>query len=67
MAAGVLGIRLDLVNGQMRHSAFCKHRSGYLEKFRGNLSNKYYADTLYRGHYIPGAGRLVQVNMTARF
>ena len=32
-----------------------------------NLTNKYYADTLYRGHYIPGAGRIVQVNMTARF
>jgi catecholate siderophore receptor len=32
-----------------------------------NVTNKYYADTLYRGHYIPGAGRVVQVNMTARF
>ena len=32
-----------------------------------NVTNKYYADTLYRGHYIPGAGRVVQVNITARF
>jgi catecholate siderophore receptor len=32
-----------------------------------NVANKYYADALYRGHYLPGAGRTVQVNMTARF
>jgi catecholate siderophore receptor len=32
-----------------------------------NVANKYYADSLYRGHYIPGAGRVLQVNMTARF
>ncbi|NJS36468.1 MAG: TonB-dependent siderophore receptor [Brachymonas sp.] len=32
-----------------------------------NVANKLYADSLYRGHYIPGAGRVVQVNMTARF
>ncbi len=32
-----------------------------------NVANKYYADTLYRGHYIPGQGRVLQVNMTARF
>ncbi len=37
---------------------------------RGNLTNatnKLYADSLYRGHYIPGAGRLLQVNLTAAF
>lgn len=37
---------------------------------KGNITNvtdKYYADSLYRGHYIPGAGRLVQVSLTAKF
>ena len=37
---------------------------------KGNLSNladKYYAEALYRGHYVPGAGRLVQVSFNARF
>jgi catecholate siderophore receptor len=32
-----------------------------------NLANKYFADALYRGHYVPGPGRLVQVAFTARF
>jgi catecholate siderophore receptor len=32
-----------------------------------NVADKYYADTLYRGHYVPGAGRVLQVNITARF
>jgi catecholate siderophore receptor len=32
-----------------------------------NVANKTYADALYRGHYNPGAGRVMQVNMTARF
>lgn len=32
-----------------------------------NVGNKYYAESLYRGHYIPGAGRLVQVSLSARF
>jgi catecholate siderophore receptor len=32
-----------------------------------NVANKLYGDSLYRGHYIPGAGRLVQVALTARF
>ncbi len=32
-----------------------------------NVANKYFADSLYRGHYTPGAGRVLQVNMTARF
>ena len=32
-----------------------------------NASNKLYADSLYTGHYIPGAGRSVQATMTARF
>jgi catecholate siderophore receptor len=37
---------------------------------RGNVTNvtdKLYADSLYRGHYIPGAGRLIQLNLTANF
>ena len=32
-----------------------------------NVTNELYADSLYTGHYIPGAGRAVQVTMTARF
>lgn len=32
-----------------------------------NLTNKLYADALYSGHYIPGAGRLVQVTLNAKF
>ncbi len=32
-----------------------------------NVTNKLYGDSLYRGHYVPGAGRLLQVALTARF
>jgi catecholate siderophore receptor len=32
-----------------------------------NVTNKLYADSLYRGHYIPGAGRLLQVSATLKF
>ena len=32
-----------------------------------NVGNKYYGESLYRGHYVPGAGRLVQVSLAARF
>jgi len=32
-----------------------------------NLADKYYADSLYRGHYVPGAGRIVQTNVTIKF
>ena len=32
-----------------------------------NLSNKLYADSLYRGHYIPGTGRMAYVGVNARF
>jgi catecholate siderophore receptor len=32
-----------------------------------NLTNKLYADSLYTGHYVPGAARTVQLTMTARF
>lgn len=32
-----------------------------------NLTDKLYADSLYSGHYVPGAGRTVQLTMTARF
>jgi catecholate siderophore receptor len=32
-----------------------------------NAANKLYADALYRAHYVPGAGRLLQVSLTARF
>ena len=32
-----------------------------------NITDKLYADSVYRGHYIAGAGRLVQVNLSAKF
>ena len=32
-----------------------------------NISNKLYADNLYRGHYVPGAGRYVLLALSARF
>jgi catecholate siderophore receptor len=33
----------------------------------GNVGNKLYADALYSGHYVPGAGRNLQVTLTAQF
>lgn len=32
-----------------------------------NITNKLYADALYTGHYIPGAGRVAQVTMNVKF
>ena len=32
-----------------------------------NVTNSYYADSLYTGHYMPGAPRTVQVTLTVRF
>ena len=32
-----------------------------------NFTNKLYADALYSGHYVPGAGRTVQVTLNAKF
>jgi catecholate siderophore receptor len=32
-----------------------------------NVGDKYYGDALYRGHYVPGAGRLVQASLIGRF
>jgi len=32
-----------------------------------NVTNKRYADTLYPGHYLPGAGRLFQLTGTYKF
>jgi catecholate siderophore receptor len=32
-----------------------------------NVANKLYADQLYPGHYIPGAGRLVQLTASYKF
>ena len=32
-----------------------------------NAENVLYADSLYRGHYVPGAGRLFFLNLTASF
>lgn len=31
-----------------------------------NLTDKYYADSLYRGHYVPGPGRMLQLTLTAK-
>jgi len=32
-----------------------------------NVTNKLYADALYRGHYVPGAGRIFQAGLTIKF
>ncbi|HSI54932.1 MAG TPA: TonB-dependent siderophore receptor [Ramlibacter sp.] len=32
-----------------------------------NVTDKLYGESLYRGHYVPGAGRLLQVALTAKF
>jgi catecholate siderophore receptor len=32
-----------------------------------NVADKLYGESLYRGHYIPGAGRQFQVSLTAKF
>lgn len=32
-----------------------------------NVTNKLYADSLYSGHYVPGAGRLIQVTGSLKF
>ena len=32
-----------------------------------NVADKYYAGSLYRGHYVPGAGRLALLTLTAKF
>ncbi|MBX3586997.1 MAG: TonB-dependent siderophore receptor [Ramlibacter sp.] len=32
-----------------------------------NATNKLYGESLYRGHYVPGAGRMLQVALTAKF
>ena len=32
-----------------------------------NVANKLYADALYTGHYVPGAGRMAQVTLNVKF
>ena len=32
-----------------------------------NVGNKLYADALYSGHYVPGAGRTLQLSLSAKF
>jgi len=32
-----------------------------------NVTNKLYADQLYPAHYVPGAGRLLQMTASYRF
>jgi catecholate siderophore receptor len=43
------------------------NQSMLLKANLSNLTNKLYAESLYRGHYIPGAGRMLQVALTSRF
>ncbi len=49
---------------------FAEYKLNNTWNFKLNVSNvadKYYADTLYRGHYVPGAGRLVQGTVVVSF
>jgi len=32
-----------------------------------NVADKLYADSLYRGHYVPGAGRIMQLTLSTKF
>ena len=32
-----------------------------------NVTNKLYADSLYSGHYVPGAGRVFQLTANIKF
>lgn len=32
-----------------------------------NVANKLYADSLYRAHYVPGAGRMLSLSISAKF
>ncbi len=49
---------------------FAEYKLDKTWNFKLNVSNvadKYYGDTLYRGHYIPGAGRLVHGTVVVSF
>lgn len=49
---------------------FAEYKLNTTWNFKLNVSNvadKYYGDTLYRGHYIPGAGRLFQGTVVVSF
>ncbi|MBL8525935.1 MAG: TonB-dependent siderophore receptor [Betaproteobacteria bacterium] len=49
---------------------FAEYKFDQMWNFKLNVSNvsdKYYADSLYRGHYVPGAGRLVQGTVVVSF
>jgi catecholate siderophore receptor len=52
---------LDLM-GEYKHSESLRFKLNIT-----NVANKYYADSLYRAHYVPGAGRMVQLTATSRF
>ncbi|WP_374657908.1 TonB-dependent receptor [Inhella sp.] len=50
--------------GWVTGELMAEYRHSHALKFKANLSNvtnKLYADALYPGHYIPGAGRLFQL------
>jgi len=49
---------------------FAEYKLNQTFSFKANVTNvsdKLYSDTLYRGHYIPGPGRLVQGTMVVSF
>ncbi|MBN8504857.1 MAG: TonB-dependent receptor [Burkholderiales bacterium] len=50
--------------GWVTGELMAEYRHSHALKFKANLSNvtnKLYADALYPGHYVPGAGRLFQL------
>lgn len=58
------------VDGYVTADLMAEYRINDRFTVKGNLSNitnKLYADALYTGHYIPGAGRIVQMTLTAKF
>jgi catecholate siderophore receptor len=58
------------VPGYMTVDLMTEYRIDHRWTLKANISNAgdvLYADSLYRGHYVPGAGRLMQVSLTARF
>ncbi|MEW6465454.1 MAG: TonB-dependent siderophore receptor [Pseudomonadota bacterium] len=49
----------------MAEYAYSEHLT--LKANISNLSNRLYADQLYSGHYVPGAGRTVQLTASVKF
>lgn len=58
------------VDGYVTADLMAEYRINDRFTLKGNVSNitnRLYADALYTGHYIPGAGRTVQMTLTAKF